>query len=205
MQLINEYVIKYANHLLGTDGVVLRGDRKRGDFTDLKIFCNEQLDLILQIDTGLTLEKMTSDPKKGAKERLDIHIDPQNLDEIMRDLKKFIDKNNLKIDSYASAIYDPTGTEHKDGLALGDVKYLTNIPVTGKIYYSELNKIALFSKIYIDAENYPDKQRYHLGARTSTSEGESEKSLIEFIISSEYACRFVNSIELAYILLNQNN
>ena len=74
MQLINEYVIRYANHLLGTDGVVLRGDRKRGDFTDLKIFCNEQLDLILQIDTGLTLEKMTSDPKKGAKERLDISM-----------------------------------------------------------------------------------------------------------------------------------
>ena len=123
----------------------------------------------------------------------------------MCDLKKFIDKNNLKMDSNTSAIHDPTGTEHKDGLALGDVKSLTNIPVIGRVYYSELNKIALFSKIYIDAENYTNKQRYHLGARTSTSEGESEKSLIEFTISSEYAYRFVKSIELACILLNQNN
>lgn len=205
MQLINEYGIRYANHLFGTEGVVLRGDRERGNSPFLKIFLNEQLDLVLQIDTGLTLEKMTSDPKKGAKERLDIHIDPKNLDEIVYDLKKIIDKNNLKMDTYASAIYDPTGTEHKEGLALGDVKFLTNIPVVGKIYYSELNKIAFFSKIYIDAENYPNKQRYHLGAQTSTLEGESEKSLIEFTISSEYAYRFVNSIELAYILLNKNN
>lgn len=205
MQLINKYVISYANHLLGIEGVVLRGDRKRGDSPCLKIFWNEQLDLVLQIDTGLTVEKMRSDPKRGAKERLDIHIDSKNLDEIMCDLKKFIDKNNLKMDSNTSAIHDPTGTEHKDGLALGDVKSLTNIPVIGRVYYSELNKIALFSKIYIDAENYTNKQRYHLGARTSTSEGESEKSLIEFTISSEYAYRFVKSIELACILLNQNN
>lgn len=202
MKLINRYKIKYINHLLGPKGFVLRGDSSRGDSPILEVFYNSNYDLILQVKEGIEIESMISNPNKGAKERLDIHFGTDILKEILTELREFAQNNGLVMDSRSYQMLDPSGTEHSDGLPLGKVEPLTRFPAYCSVHYESVNAVAQSSMIYIDAENYPDKQRYHIGGSTKSVEKTTSGNFFEVIIPSEFVCRFIKSIELADILLN---
>lgn len=201
MNLINRYKIKYINHLLGSKGVVLRGDSSRGDSPIMEVFHNDNYDLILQVKEGIEIEEMRSNPGQGAKERLDIHFGTDLLNEILTELREFTQRNGLVMDSKSYQILDPSGTEHSDGLPLGKVEPITRLPAYCSVHYESINAVAQSSMIYVDAENYPDKQRYHIGSSTKSVDKNTSGNLFEVIIPSEYVCRFIKSIELAVILL----
>lgn len=201
MKLINRYNINYVNHLLGSKGLVLRGDSSRGDSPILDIFYDSNCDIILQVEDGIKIEEMISNPKRGSKERFDIHFGTDVLKNISTDLNKFIKNNGLIMDSKSFQIFDPTGSEHSEGIPLGEVEPLTRFPVICSIHYNGINTVSQCNMIYIDAENYPNKQRYHIGGSTNSIENTTSGNLFKIVISSEFVCRFVKSIELADMLL----
>lgn len=201
MKLINSYNIEYINHLLGTKGLVLRGDSSRGDFPILNIYYNNNFDLILKVKDGIRIEDMLSNRSKGAKERFDIHFGKDILKSILNDLDKFAKNYGLTMDTKSFQMLDPTGTEHSEGVPLGKVKPLTRFPVICTIHYQTANTVVQGNMIYVDAENYPDKQRYHIGGPTNSIVKGTSDNFFEIIIPAEFVCRFIKSIELADILL----
>lgn len=201
MKLINSYNINYVNHLLGSEGLVLRGDSSRGDTPILNIFHDSNLNLILQVKEGIQIEKMQSNPNRGAKERFDIHFGTDILKNIFFDLDRFAKNNGLVMDSESFQMFNPNGTEHSDGIPLGKVESLTRFPALCSVHYQNINTVAQCKMIYIDAENYPDKQRYHIGGSTNSTAQTALGNFFEVIISSKFVCRFIKSIELADIIL----
>ncbi|MFL2077195.1 hypothetical protein [Marinilactibacillus psychrotolerans] len=203
MKKINSYEINYANHLLGPKKLVLRGDRSRGDNPILDIYSDDDSNLILKIENGIQVEDMASNPRNGAKERFDIHLGTNILKKLIDDLNTFISSEGLVLDTKNYTLSDPTGTEHVDGLLLGKVKPLTMFPASCNIFYQYANTIAQSDMVYIDAENYPKKKRHHMGGSTKSLSSPVSTNLFEIIISSEFVCRFVKSIELSNLLLNR--
>lgn len=201
MKLINSYNIRYINHLLGSKSLVLRGDSSRGDSPILDIYYNSNFDIILKVKEGIQIENMLSDPNKGAKERFDIHFGKDILKGVLNDLDKYAKNHGLIMDTKSFQMLNPTGTEHSEGIPLGKVEPLTRFPVICSVYYHHINTVAQGKMAYVDAENYPNKQRYHIGGSTNSTIKETLDNFFEIIIPAEFVCRFIKSIELADILL----
>ena len=201
MNFINSYNIRYSNHLLGSESLVLRGDELRGDAPLLEVYSQDNLDLVLMIKDGINVEDMISDSKKGAKDRFDIHIAKNTLNSLLKDLEKYKKKSGLVMDTKSITLHDPTGKEHSTGLPLGDVQSLTRIPAKCSVSYLNVDKVAQSNTIYIDAENYPNKARFHIGAPTYTIGNGAKDNSFKILIPSEYVCRFIKTVELAIIIL----
>jgi hypothetical protein len=201
MNEIGIYDISYANHLLSSEMLVLRGDRSNGDKPRLQILHDDSLNIILRVEDGIKVVDMESNAKAGAKDRFDIHIGKHYLPAILEDLNDYIVRYDLTMDTKAYNLFDPTGTEHEDGLPLGETKPLTRFPASCQIGYYISDIVASGTMLYVDAENYPRRARYHIGGSTQPLVQSVAKSCFEITISSEYVFRFVKSMELANILL----
>ncbi|MDE8032408.1 hypothetical protein PT089_02810 [Erysipelothrix rhusiopathiae] len=202
MKLINSYNIKYANHLFDSESLVLRGDEMRGDFPILNIYSNDKLDIVLTIKEGINTESMNTNPNEGAKFRVDIHTDKEALNKILFDLNQFKIHHGLVMDTQKYDLHDPSGTEHSNGLSLGNTKPLSRIPVRCSIMYRDINKAAVCDMIYIDAEHYRSgMKRYHIGGKTTAVVDSNAENMFEIVIPKKYVVRFIKTIELGIILL----
>jgi len=201
MKKVGSCNVQYANHLFGKEALVLRGDRLRSDNPILEIFIDDN-NIVLRILQGISLEQMRTDPNKGAKKRMDIHFEKEFAADLLKIVRNFADENKLILDSDNRRIYDPTGTEHQDGLRLGATEGITSIPSECNVYYFDKQVKVSSNEILVDKENYPNKKRVHIGSTVdNVTNCMCDRNYFEIVISSKYIRRFEVALNVACKLL----
>ena len=200
MKLLGRCKAQYASNLVASKKLVLRTDRDRGDNPFIEFYSNEaDQKLVIKILNTVHIEDMISNPAWGAKNRTDIHFNESQLDAIIDILSPFIDSLSTTFDDAPRSTPDPTGMEYPNGLPLGKTKPITWIPARMIVNYADKDFSIVATKIYIDAEKYTRGNKFHLGARMSTTILNKAGSVNNFELLIDYSQlkRFLHSMNVA--------
>lgn len=201
MKILGQCNVQYANSLLAEKSIVLRADRNRGDNPILTLIANDETqDLFLEINGDIKVETMTSDPTRGAKNRIDIYLLKDVLSDFIFLLESFVNQLNIVFDDTPRSSPDPTGMEHPTGIPLGKIKNITWINGICVLNYADNNfSMEIMTKFFIDAEHKGGK-KYHIGISGSAKNVSKElknSNFFRLILPYSQLKRFFYSLKIA--------
>lgn len=204
MKLLGKCNLQYANHLYSKKKTVLRSDRERGDEPYAEFFDIYSLQkLYIKISGDISSEVMRSNPRAGAKDRLDIYFFDFQLDNVINILEPYVNSLAVEFDDIPRNVTDPTGMEHPDGITLGEIYPITSLTAKCTVNYADESiSILSESKLYLEAERKKG-DKFHIGAQMNGGISFESKEMNCFEIWIDYSDtkRFLHAIMIAKNLL----
>lgn len=210
MKYLGQCEVQFARHLLAPKKLVLSTDRIRGDKPIVQIFTLEDRSKILfKIHNDVRIENMKSNPREGAKDRLDVYFAYEHLDGILSILEPYMNSLRVYFDDAPRRTPDPTGMEHENGISLGYIfsESGTYIKVESAAYYGAQCFCARANaSMYVETEIKRGK-RFHMGIRMKDEMQKINSGPNCFAICMPWTelKRFVYAVKLAKNILENSD